>query len=254
MKKIYLFFITVLTTVTTANAQSIHVSKTVGGTTINDNDVLYVSVATNNLGETDFDFKNISGSAKSYKVTRTNVLLNKPRTIDFNDTAYAYFCTGINCYPLSASGSITPNPVNLNPNASESLKTYLQEASTEGVSTIKYEIYDMNNTSDKFTFTISYNNPLSVKNNGNLFSYVSDVFPNPANSRAQFIVNSTSPSINNTLIITNALGAVVSTKVVALNAGKNAVLIDAENLPNGIYFATLTNGNSKVVKKFTIIQ
>lgn len=252
MKKIYLFILAIFSGILASNAQSIKVTRNSDGAVISDNDLMYVSAPAGGLpAETDFTFKNIGASTKSFKVKRIDVQLNKVN-VPTGDTAEPYFCTGLNCYPSTTT--ITPSAITLTVNGTESLITYLQEASVEGVSTVKYEIYDIANTSDKLTFTISYNNPLSVKNNNALFSSVSEVFPNPANNRAQLTVHSSSTSLNNSLTITNALGSIVSSKSVAFNSGKNLVLLDVENLTNGIYFVTLTNGNTKIVKKFTITQ
>lgn len=252
MKKIYLVILAIFSGILVSNAQSIKVTRNSDGAIINDNDVMYVSATAGGLpAETDFTFKNIGASTKSFKVKRTDMQLNKVN-VSTGDTAEPYFCTGLNCYPSTTT--ITPSAITLTVNGTESLITYLQEASVEGISTVKYEVFDVANTSDKLTFTISYNNPLSVKNNSAIFSYVSDVFPNPANNRAQLIVNSSSNSLNNSLTITNTLGAIVSTKSIALNTGKNVISLDIENLNNGIYFATLINGSTKIVKKFTITQ
>jgi hypothetical protein len=221
------------------------------GSTVSNNDVIYVGASSVGLpAETDFTFKNMSVSTKTVMVKRTDILLNKPRAIDNNDTAYAYFCTGLNCYPSTTT--ITPSAITLSSNGTESLKTYLQEASVEGVSTVKYEIYDINNVSDKISFSVSYNNPLSVKDNATEFTNVSDVFPNPTNNKAHLTVYTSTTTFNNVLTVSNALGSIVINKTIDLTQGKNSIQVDADNLSNGIYFMVLSNSKSKIVKKFTI--
>src|ERR1700752_143347 len=106
MKKIYLLFIAVLSGVLASNAQSIQVTRTSDGAVMSDNDLMYVSVPASTVAETDFSFKNISGSTKSFKVKRTDVVLHKVNTAT-GDTAEPYFCTGLNCYPSTTT--ITPS-------------------------------------------------------------------------------------------------------------------------------------------------
>jgi hypothetical protein len=48
------------------------------------------------------------------------------------------------------------------------------------------------------------------------------------------------------------LGSVVSLKNIQLTAGKNNIQLDSESLNSGIYFATISSGSNKIVKKFTI--
>lgn len=250
MKKIYFVFVSLIVTSFGLKAQSLQVNRTSDGATINDNAVMYISAVAGGLpSETDFNFKNISASSKTYHVKRTDMQINH---VAVGDTSEPYFCTGLNCYPSTTT--ITPTPITLNANGIESLKTYLQEASVEGISVIKYEIYNTSNTSDKITFTIQYNNPAGLKQYTNIFSSVSDVYPNPTNQFAKISVDVSVASNNNTLIITNALGAIVSKKMIDLSVGRNTIPLDVQGLNNGIYFVTLSNVNSKVIKKFTVTQ
>jgi hypothetical protein len=81
---------------------------------------------------------------------------------------------------------------------------------------------------------------------------VSEVFPNPSNTKASIVVNALSDLNTSTVSILNTLGSVVSSKNIELFMGKNTVSLDVETLSSGIYFATITSGNFKTVKKFTI--
>jgi hypothetical protein len=112
----------------------------------------------------------------------------------------------------------------------------------------------MNNASvDFIEFTVKYNNPLaSVKTNTALFLNVSDVYPNPSNTKAFITINTTTDVNSAALSITNSLGAIVSSKNIELNVGKNVIPLDIETLSSGIYFTTITSGNSKTVKKIII--
>lgn len=246
MKKIYLFLIAVFSGAIVSNAQSISLTNNETSLLVANNATLYVSAPADIATSNHFVFKNISASTKSFMVKRTDIQLHSVTT---GDEASAYFCTGINCYPPTTT--LTPNAITLTANGTEDLTTYLQEATAEGLSTIKYEIYDLNNAGDKFTFYVSYNNPLSVKSVNSLFDNISDVYPNPAVSKAQITV-SVKGNHSAIMSITNALGATVSVKQIDLYAGKNTIHLEAESLNSGIYFTTITSGNSKIIRKFTI--
>jgi len=81
---------------------------------------------------------------------------------------------------------------------------------------------------------------------------ISDVYPNPSANKAQITVNSKVNTNNASVSITNALGSIISVKNIELSAGKNNIHLDSENLNSGIYFATISSGNNKIVKKFTV--
>lgn len=200
----------------------------------------------------EINVKNTSNVTKVYKLKRYDDVLNTG--------ASAYFCVGGgNCY--GPSTTIAPLSVTLTANGTTNDNLYaqslmylldLEEGPTPGISHVRYEIYDENNPSDLFTFTIYYNDVLAVKNNAQLFSSVSSVYPNPAINKA-FINVVSSESVNNAEVsITNSLGSVVSTKQIDLTVGKNTIGIDSEALSSGIYFATITSNNTKIVKKFTV--
>lgn len=244
MKKLLLFISTLVIGLTNTNAQtSLEISNNSAGGLIVNNDVITDDVVTGGQSHIYIAIKNISSSTKTYGLKRTDVVLNSG--------ADAYFCFAGTCYVPAVTTS--PNNVTLNPGQQDQpTQIYYDENVAQGYSEIRYEVFDVNNPTDAVVFTFKYN-PLmtSVKNHASLFASVSDVYPNPSASKAQIVVNA---AVNNnaTISITNALGSVVSTKNIELSAGKNTISLDSENLTSGIYFATVSSNNSKVVKKFTI--
>jgi hypothetical protein len=244
MKKLLLLISTLVIGLSNTNAQtSLEISNNSQGGLIQNNDVITDDVLSGGQSHIYIAIKNISSSTKTYGLKRTDVVLNTD--------ADAYFCFAGTCYVPAVTTS--PNNVTLNAGQQDQpTQIYLDENGVQGYSEIKYEVYDVNNPSDVVTFTFKYNPLLtSVKNHTALFASVSDVYPNPSVNKAQIVVNST--VANNAVIsITNALGSVVSSRNLELTAGKNTVALDAENLNSGIYFATISSGNSKIVKKFTI--
>lgn len=219
-----------------------------GMASVADNSIISYTTAASDHITTEIDAKNTSASTKYYKLRRFDDVLNSG--------ASAYFCVGgANCYgPTTYTSPIT---VTLTPNqnlASQNLSLLLdlEEATVPGYSSIRYQIYNINDANDVFTFTLKYNETVSVKEVASLFSSVSSIYPNPAVSKAHINIVSSESIDNVTLSITNSLGSVVSTKYIDLSVGKNTVAIDSENLSSGIYFATISSNKTKIVKKFTV--
>lgn len=254
MKKLLLIASTIFMTSAYVKAQSSLAVTDVnnGMASVANNAVIQYTTAADDHLTTEIDAQNISSSTKYYKLRRIDVALNPG--------ASAYFCVGgANCY--GPSTTVSPITVTLTPNGklsgqNLSLLLDLEEVASPGTaafSSIKYQIYNVNDANDVFTFTLNYNDDLtSVKENSQIFSAVSAVYPNPSVSKAHINVASSETVNNVTLSITNSLGSVVSSKSIDLSVGKNAITIDTENLSSGIYFATISSNKTKIVKKFTV--
>ena len=208
-----------------------------------------VNIANTTVGgyqtNNDFEIKNTSTVTQTLTVRRYDDLLNK---ISMSDSASASYCTGTNCYsPITKMTSFV-----LAANTSIVLKADLQEASVIGESAVRYKVNNVNNVNDALTFTIKYNAPVSIKNNANVLSNVSDVFPNPSISKASITITSTQNAENIKVSIINSLGVLVSTKLFDVSVGKNTVTLDVDNLSTGLYFATIYQGSQRITKKITI--
>ena len=247
MKTLYLLAFTLFTGLSFLNAQSIIVRNTADGATIGNGSVFYQGTTANAVSELDFEFKNTSTSTKNYNVRRFDLVVNK---VSSNDSAEAYYCTGLNCYPTTTT--ITPTPVTVNANSTVALKIYLSEASVAGQSSIKYEIYDASNINDISSFTVKYNNILSVKTLEGPQISVSDVYPNPVSSKGYINLNATNSADNSILNITNTLGSVVLSKTIDISQGKNTISLETENLTSGVYFITIVVKHQRIVKKFYV--
>lgn len=252
MKKLLLLTTTLLGAVS-INAQSslsvIDVNN--GMASVSNNAVIDYTTAANDHLTTEIDAQNTTASTKYYKLRRTDLVLNPG--------ASAYFCVGgANCYVPTTT--LSPITMTLTPNQKLSdqnlgLLLDLEESSTPAYSYIKYEILNINDANDIFTFYLNYNyntTSVSVKESSSIISSVSGVFPNPAVNKASINVNSTAELTNVSVTIVNSLGSVVSTKNTHVMPGKNTISLETELLPSGIYFATVSSGNTKTVKKFTI--
>jgi hypothetical protein len=247
MKKLLLIASSLLIGLTNLNAQtSIELTNNSTGDPITNNIVFTEEVTTGGQSHVYIQLKNISSSTVVYGVKKYDITINAGGD--------AYFCWGGQCFPTTTTITPAINQVTLTAGQTYAPQSfYYDETISEGYTEVKYEVYDVNNTSDAVTFTFKFNPTLaSVKDNGSLFSSISDVYPNPSVNKAQIIVNSKVNNNNASISITNALGSIVSVKNIELSAGKNTIHLDSENLNSGIYFATISSGNNKIVKKFTI--
>jgi hypothetical protein len=247
MKKLLLIASTLFIGLTNINAQSsIQLTNNSTGDPITNNIVFLEDVATGGQSHVYIELKNISSSSVTYAVKKYDITINPGGD--------AYFCWGGQCFPTSTTVTPLANYVTLTAGQTYAPQSfYYDETISEGYTEVKYEVYDVNNTSDAVSFTFKFNPTLaSVKDNGSLFTSISDVYPNPSVNKAQIIVNSKVNTNNASISITNALGSIVSVKNIELSAGKNNIHLDSENLNSGIYFATISSGNNKIVKKFTV--
>ena len=246
MKKLLLLASTLIIGLTNLSAQtSIQLTNNSTGNPITNNSVILEDVATGGQSHVYLQLKNISSSSVTYAVKKTEIVINSG--------ADAYFCWGGQCFPSSTTVTPVANYATLTAGEVYAPQSfYYDENTAEGYSEVQYELYNVNNPNDAITFTFKFNpNLLSVRNNGNLFTSISDVYPNPSANKAQIMINS-KINTNTSVSIVNALGSVVSVKNIELFAGKNSIHLDSENLNSGIYFATISSGNTKIVKKFTV--
>lgn len=247
MKKLLILTYGLIIGLTNTNAQSsIQLTNNSAGGVITDNSIIYENVPTGGQSHVYIQLKNIGSVTNTYSLKRTDVVLNSG--------ADAYFCFGGQCFPSTTTVCPVANYVTLTAGQNDTPQSlYYDENLAAGYSEIKYELYNVNNLSDAVTFTFKFNSSLaSVKDYESILSSISDIYPNPSINKAQLLVSSRA-NINSAAVnIINTLGTVVSTKNIELAVGKNTITLDLENLSSGIYFATISVGDSKVIKKFTI--
>ncbi len=77
------------------------------------------------------------------------------------------------------------------------------------------------------------------------------LFPNPSNGEATLLFE-LSNATNSHIQITAIDGTIVQEHTIASAMGKNMVLLNAENLRQGMYFLRLTNGKSQIVLPWII--
>lgn len=256
MKKLILLFSNLIISSVGLIAQSsLQVTNISNGNSVITNGmIIYRNVSALGMDQLDINIKNTSGSTKTYKMRMFYDLRN---IVAPGDSSNPYFCFGGQCYTPNVFTS--PKTETLTPNGDaitngHPISIHYDEATTAGASSIRYRLFETTNASvDVMEFTVKYNDlATSVKTYSSLLSSVSDVYPNPSNSKAFISVNSIVDANTSSVTITNALGSIVSSKNVDLSIGKNTIPLEVETLSSGIYFATIISGNYKTVKKFTI--
>lgn len=226
---------------------SIQLMDYYAATTIAANSTVNLVTTPSNNTNITIDIKNTSGSSKTYKVKRYDVLKNAGSD--------AYFCFGGTCYGSATfTAQIT---LNSNQSASQVPGSYnmlvadMDEGAVVGVSVIKYSFINTAQVSDSSQITLKYNAPVGLSENSNVSISSFEAYPNPASDFTSFKINSSKNS-DAKLEVYNSLGSIVSTKNISLNEGKNKVDYNVENLSSGIYFASVKIGNSTTTKKFIV--
>lgn len=245
MKKLYVCFLTAITSISFAQSVIQIKDEDNGGAVVTNNQVFTHTVAAFSTSSHHFQVKNVSAATHTYIIRRTD---NTLHTVGVGDKAAAYFCVDTYCY----NDLVTSTTTVLSPNQTFSLIPKLDEASVMGVSNISYEVSDFANGSDIIMMELKYNAPAGVKENAGVFSSVSSIYPNPATSNAFVDINALTELNSVSVKIYNSLGAVVSDKRISLTKGKNTVSIDTQSLESGMYFVRIGNDNARIVKKLTI--
>ncbi len=192
----------------------------------------------------------------TYNVIRKDILLHRKTP---SDTAAAFFCFGDmgSCYNASMFEPSSDFIV-LGPGAykSGSFITDLQEASVVGYSAVNYKLYNTATGktgpgADTLSWTFKYNQLLSVNENANVLESVSNIYPNPSTNNANITIVLTDESTVKVQVY-NSLGALVYNGAEQHLYGKNKLSVDCTNFNSGLYFITVTAGNSKVTKRLVV--
>lgn len=249
MKKV-LFLIASVVSIGASAQSSLKLTNTHDNSTVNYNDTLYLTTEVESEIKVIFDLKNTGANQNVYTVMREDLLMNTG--------ASAYFCFAGYCYPTSTTTS--PDADTLGPNQSASglsgdykmLTTDLMEGSVIGKSIVRYNVINVNDANDKFKFVIKYNysKPVGIKENSKIFSSF-EIFPNPANTTASILINSTK-NFESNVIVVNSLGQTVFQTEVTVTEGKNKIDLNVGNLQAGVYFATVKTGNTTISKKLIV--
>lgn len=244
MKKLFTLIASAAVTLGMAQT-SMQLTNLDNGNNVPSGSVIYVGAAPGATVISNVDVKNTSGTTRTYKVVRN---------VNYENTgAGTNFCFGGTCFPPQTySATVTLGPgQTAQGSGGGSLQPYFWDGPSSGQSEVKYVFTNTADHSDTSSVVFRYNNPLSVANNDDMFNSIGDVFPNPAKDKASIQVSAMSEQ-EISMSVYNSLGSVVSSKKVTLSVGKNSLSVNTESLPSGIYFVSLVNGRTKVIKKMVV--
>ena len=194
--------------------------------------------------------ENVSGSARTINVKRYEV--NVPHGTG------NYFCWDL-CYGERTAGStplwISADPVPMAPGfVSNGFHAYYKPYTNVGTATFRYVFYDTATPNDSVYMDIEFNAMFVgiAENTSPVKSF--SAYPNPAVSSDITINFDLSTSVAGTqLAVYNMLG---ERKLVrALNAAQGKVVIGKDELPAGVWFASLErNGRALVTKRVVVAK
>ena len=265
MKKTFTLLALIFTGIFNAQSQSLEAWTVAGSSTLialtNGAVATYTTAASNpTLTSTKnvvVKFKNISTTTNTYSVIRRDVFLNTTGTV----TAIAYFCFGDmgSCYnetvyePSSDFSTLAPGAETA---PGKHLITDLDEAYSVGYSEVNYKLFNLATGktgpgADTLSFTFKYNQGVGINENANSLESVSNIYPNPSTNNANITVVLTDEVLVKVQVY-NSLGSLVYNGAEQQLNGKNKLAVDCTNFNNGLYFITVTAGNSKVTKRLVV--
>ena len=159
------------------------------------------------------------------------------------------FCWGL-CYPPN----IDTASVNVKIESGEMTMEFQGDHDPmgyEGVSIVKYTFYELGNPDNKASFTVNYNAEDELSVNGRSAFEISNAYPNPANTEANFdFAYNYSDDLR--LVIYNLLGKVV--KDIAITDKEGSLTVNTSTLKEGIYFYSLLVNNESMTTHKLIIK
>jgi len=195
------------------------------------------------------DVTNTSTGTLSYKVERTDVLLNAG--------AAAYFCFGGLCYDHTKFMSTTQ--LTLSPGQSAfktdtllALTADLDEGAVLGLSRIHYRISNVNNAKDNVEFVLEYNKGQVAGIQVKPFDLNAvEIAPNPTAGKTWIKFNAV-PQERVFLHVFNLAGKEVFVQEFTGSVNKSGLELDLSQLDRGAYFATLQSNGHTVTKRLII--
>jgi hypothetical protein len=245
MKKIVLFFVLLTGLAVVGFAQSLQLSNNQG--------IIVANGEIIQLGSPDSTELITYMNVKNIGTTNKNVLCRKTE-IKMLDSTEITMCWAGGCYPpktnLSPSAQlITPGQTN-----TEFVGHYTQMAFNHfksGESVVRWCFFDQQNPNDSVSVLIKYTSyPLGISEKSGRVAELSNVYPNPASTRAT--VGFELPAgTSGTLVIRDMIGKTVYSE--QLNGSFGKTVINTLDLSDGIYFCSLlVDGKSVQTRKMIV--
>lgn len=245
MKKLLIFFITTLLSVSYVNAQST-LGLSWDGSALSD--TVYVWVDPYNADATLFHavVTNNTDNIVNIKVLRTN--------IDVVEESVNSFCWASQCYPpfLDESGEYQPILVGESTGTDNFYAEFIAHE-TFGTSIVKYKFFDKDNTDIYSEVVVKYwSSPEAIDEEISDKISFSNAYPNPAINKFNIDYNFDTNINKASLKIVNLLGSVV--KEVEIDQNSNKLSMDISNLDAGVYFYSIVVNNEVFQTKKLVIR
>ncbi len=236
MKKLLLFVFTNLLLISFSQGQSIGIvfesPDTIKGNNYEDIDaVIY--------------FQNTGNTTNTYFAEKIEVAMHPDHD--------AFFCWSIACYPafvFMSTDSVVLDPGEVDTTLKGSVQPYVSGAGVDGISVVKYRIFNGDDPTDEYEKTWVYSAQTMVSLDPSDIEKNVLTYPNPARSELN-IVHGDLYGKRAEIVIRNVLGSKVLSQPMGIEA--ELLPIDIQKLNNGIYlYSIVIDGNPVLTKKFTV--
>lgn len=245
MKKLVLASLSVLFAAGLSAQTSFSItSATEGGVASGSTIVFYVDQATS-LETHDFDIHNTTGANITCKV-------RKAVQSQASANSLFYFCTDQLCYAPSTNLS---SNVTLNSGGQFLLVTDFTPDNTNGVSVVRYSVFNTANPSDSVYFFVEYHvTPTGIATHSNVKASIGAPMPNPASAvfNMSYNLGSSYGQGKAKMVVYNMLGAVVKTETIEEQEG--TFRMDVSTLENGVYFTALEVDGKQLSTKRLVVS
>jgi len=166
-----------------------------------------------------------------------------------NNFCWNSFCYSNNVYDI---GDINADPIVLEPGnttTDDDFYTELWPDGKEGLSTVIYEFYDVNDVFETVSVTVNF----KVSTATSIFSRqisknsLGEASPNPAREFTNIPFEVPADAKNTQLVVRNLLGNIVYQQF--LDVANQKIRIDTSGLSSGIYIYSLTVDNQTIASK-----
>lgn len=243
MKKLVLASIPVMFAAT-LGAQSFSIVDHEMSPVANGSTIVYFVDAATALETHDFEVINTSANSVTSKVRKQILASQAGQTF--------YFCTDQNCYTPNTVLSVN---VTETPGGSFALITDFTPQAQNGVSKVRYSVFNTANPSDSVYFDIEYHvSPTGVAAHSMVKANIGSPMPNPAASvfNMNYNLGSSYGSGVAKMVIYNMLGEAVRTET--LVEAEGTFRMDVSTLGNGVYFTALEVDGKQLSTKRLVVS
>lgn len=191
----------------------------------------------------ELEISNVSGAAMDVRVKKTE--------LDLVAGTINYFCYAGLCY--GPDTYVSPNVITLqNGESTEDFSGDYEPGPNAGTSSIAYTFYNDANPNDSARVIVKFMAfPLGTEDQALENLEISSIYPNPANSFAQFDYQLNEPDAEVRIVVYNLVGAIVDEEILVNSFGQ--IRFDTRNFEEGIYFyKVMVNSHVLTTEKLII--